>query len=130
MSYLYHGTMTADIKVLNANSYSHTTNSSVVYLTPNRAYALFYIRDKNINWVTCAVNKEGVVIYHENFPNQLEKLYKGISGYIYGCTYDDVFKETPTTDVWQTDNSVIIYKTEYISDVYDVDTPYSLLNIV
>ena len=57
--YYYHGTTTPGITELWAKP--------IVYLTPNRAYALFYIMDKNINWVTCGVREDGVVHYDGNF---------------------------------------------------------------
>lgn len=118
MSCFYHGSTTADIKVLNAVSASHTTGAPVVYITPNRAYALFYIRNRDINWVTCGVNTNGVVIYREQCPKQLERLYKGISGYLYCCDKSDLFEETSTRDIWQTNSPVVVHTVEYVKDVY------------
>lgn len=46
MAYLYHGTHTGGIKVLEPRSILHGTNESVVYLTGNRVYGLFYIWDR------------------------------------------------------------------------------------
>ena len=40
MAYLYHGTHTGGIKVLEPRSILHGTNESVVYLTGNRVYGL------------------------------------------------------------------------------------------
>ena len=81
--YYYHGITTPGITELWAKP--------IVYLTPNRAYALFYIMDKNINWVTCGVKEDGVVHYDEQFPNQLEKLYGGKSGFIYKSNDAELF---------------------------------------
>ena len=47
--------------------------------------------DKNINWVTCGVKEDGVVHYDEQFPNQLEKLYGGKSGFIYKSNDAELF---------------------------------------
>lgn len=69
--FYYHGTTTPGITELRANP--------AAYLTPNRAYALFYIIDKEINWVTCGVKEDGIVHYDERFKNQAQKLYAGKS---------------------------------------------------
>lgn len=80
----YHGCSEGGIKVLTPRSASHDgSGRQVVFLTPNRAYALFYIRDRDINYVTCGVTDEGCIRYDERFSGQLETLYKGMSGYLY-----------------------------------------------
>jgi hypothetical protein len=57
-----HGSSVCGITELYPCSTAHDdTSSPVIYLTPNRAYALFYIRDKDINYVTCGVTAEGYV---------------------------------------------------------------------
>ncbi len=69
---------------MNAVSKNHVDAAKpVVYFTPNRAYALFYIRDREINWVTCGVKEDGVIRYDERFPDQLKTIYQGVSGYVY-----------------------------------------------
>lgn len=61
MPIYYHGA-TEELTELNAVSKNHVDAAKpVVYLTPNRAYALFYIRDRDINWVTCGVKEDGVI---------------------------------------------------------------------
>ena len=86
MAYLYHGTHAGGIKVLEPRSLLHGTNESVVYLTGNRVYGLFYIWDREHTmgpaYITAGIVK-GRVIYEEQFPNQLECFYKGVSGWLY-----------------------------------------------
>ncbi|MDD4356665.1 MAG: hypothetical protein PHN98_05380, partial [Smithellaceae bacterium] len=60
----YHGSPIAGITELGTRSHTHDgTKTSAVYLTPNCAYALFYIRDLGINYVTCGVTEEGYILY-------------------------------------------------------------------
>lgn len=115
----YHGSMTAGITKLGTNSLTHDeTKTKAVYLTPNRAYAMFYIRDLEINHVTCCVTAEGFIRYDEQFPDQLKKIYQGVSGYLYHCNEQDHFTLTPTRDVWISKKPVAVESVEYIPNVY------------
>ena len=78
---LYHGSA--------AGGLTRLTGQPCVYLTPYPCYALCYIRDPNVNYVTCGVDKDGVVRYDENFPEQLRTLYAGRSGWLYRCGEGD-----------------------------------------
>ncbi len=116
----YHGTSLPGITDLNSVSKTHDSlQSSAVYLTPNRAYALFYIRDIEINWVTCGVSEDGIICYDERFPGQLCTLYKGVSGYLYKCTDRGLFESTATRDVWVSKSSVPVEDAEFIPDAYE-----------
>ena len=54
------------ITELGTNSLTHDESKTIiVYLTPNRAYALFYISNLEINHVTCGVTDEGFIRYDE-----------------------------------------------------------------
>ncbi len=120
MEYFYHGTLVSGITEVRAVSKSHDiAESSVVYVTPNRAYSLFYIIDKGINWVTCGVGDNGVVQYKEQFPNQLSVIYSGISGYVYRCAGSPSIKQTKTKDVYSSEIPIPVLDSEYIEDVYD-----------
>ena len=120
MKYFYHGTTVSDITILNNSSKSHwTEEKTVVYLTPNRAYALFYIIDKAINHITCGVDDNGIVNYHEQFPSQLSVLYKGMSGYMYKCEDNSCTTPTATNDVWASTEPVVVCDKEYITDVFE-----------
>jgi len=116
----YHGSPISGIKELGTRSTTHDkTKSYAVYLTPNRAYALFYIRDLEINHVTCCVTTEGYIRYYEQFPDQLKKLYQGINGYLYICNQESHFEKTNTLDVWVSRIPALVERVEYIADVYD-----------
>ena len=67
----YHASNIGNLTEIKPLSKLHGSGEAVAYFTPIRAYALFYLRDMEINHVTCGVNKDGVVVYHEQFPNQL-----------------------------------------------------------
>lgn len=115
----YHGTM-EDLNELNAVSKDHAdAQNSVVYLTPNRVYALFYIRDREINWVTCGVREDGVIHYGERFPNQLKTIYHGVSGYLYTCEDNGSFFASKTRDIWNCNQPVTIIGKEFVPDVYE-----------
>ena len=115
----YHGT-TEDLTKLNAVSKDHAdAHNSVVYLTPNRAYALFYIRDREINWVTCGVKGDGVILYDERFPDQLKTIYRGVSGYIYSCEDNGSFVTSKTRDIYTCNQPVSINSKVFVPDVYE-----------
>lgn len=116
----YHGSPLAGITELGTRSVTHDqAKASVVYLTPNRAYALFYIRDLDVNYVTCGVTADGFIRYDERFPEQLRTVYKGKSGYLYHCAVGDGLEETSTRDVWVSHSPVPVGYTEFIPDVYE-----------
>ncbi|HBL84510.1 MAG: hypothetical protein A2Y17_06410 [Clostridiales bacterium GWF2_38_85] len=115
----YHGSPIANITELGTRSFTHDEiKSSMVYLTQSRAYALFYIRDLDVNYVTCDMTKEGYVRYYERFSEQLKTLYRDRSGYLYKCVDNGGFEQTPTRNVWVSKNPVIIESVEFIPDVY------------
>ena len=116
----YHASTVAGIRELLPMSATHdTARIPVVYLTPNRAYALFYIRDKEINGVSCGVGSDGIVRYDEQFPRQLSVFYQGMSGYIYGCADSDAFVQSATREVWTASFPVPVVSTETVHDVYE-----------
>lgn len=117
---LYHGSTRENIKSLNAVSKDHrSADNRVAYLTSSRTYALFYIRDIEIDYVTCGVNKSGIIVYDEHFPNQLESLYRGVKGFLYHFNSDCHFEETAKRTVWVTRKPVHVMAVERIEDVYD-----------
>lgn len=110
---LYHATTVPDLEILQANSWDREGNP-VLYLTDNFQYSLFYIRDLDINYVTCGVGTDGIVHYDEKFPNQLETLYRGMAGWVYEVDVAPEQKKTNGVYVKRGDARVI-GKT-YISD--------------
>jgi hypothetical protein len=115
----FHGSPIAGITELGTRSRTHDeTKSSAVYITPNRAYALFYIRDLEVNYVTCGVMEEGYIRYDERFSEQMKTLYSGRSGYLYSCTDNSGFEATSTRGVWVSKSPVRVESVEFIPDVY------------
>jgi len=114
---LYHASNIGNLIEILPLSKLHGCSEMAAYFTPLKAYALFYLRDMEVNHVTCGVNKNGVVVYHEQFPNQLETLYYGRSGYLYMC--ENINMELAHTNgVWAAMQPVVVSKAEFISDVY------------
>ncbi len=84
---LYHGTTVPGLDVLRAGSLDRE-GKPVLYLTDNYPYSLFYIRDRDINFVTCGVNADGMVRYDEKFSGQLQTLYREMAGWVYEVEVD------------------------------------------
>ncbi len=123
--YLYHGSSISGISQIHANSRLHGTDDvKVVYLTDNRAYALFYIWDAEHNirqgkhvtgWI-----KDGTVYYEEQFPEQLSAFYKGVSGYVYYTEYNETFRPVEDHEsMWYGIKDAEVVKADYITDVYE-----------
>jgi len=106
----YHGSPIAGIKVLSPPP------GRPLYLTDCRAYALFYIRDLEINWVTCGV-RDGVVVYDEQFPGQLRVLYAGQSGWLYACEGEFAPGNSPW--IVLAHEPVPVTSAEFIPDAYE-----------
>lgn len=124
MPKLYHGSHTAGIESLYANSKLHNSDEQVVYLTDSRLYALFYIWDEEHNisptkHVTCRI-KNGVVEYEEQFPNQLAAFYKGVSGYLYHIEQSEAFLPVEGREsMWYSKEDACVSSCEFIPDVYE-----------
>lgn len=89
MEYVYHGSAVPGIERLEARSVLHGTDRRIVYLTGSVPYALFYIWDEGrigspIKHVTGWV-KGGTAYYEEQSPRQLERFYRGTSGWLYSA---------------------------------------------
>lgn len=114
----YHASNLGGLTVLLPLSATRGKKEPVCYFTPNREYALFYLRDMEINHVTCGVDAGGTVVYHEQFPKQLAEIYGNRSGYLYSCAGTDRIKKGHTGGVWVSTKPVAITGAEYIDDVY------------
>lgn len=117
-NYFYHASNLIGIKRLLPLSTLHNSEDKVCYLTPFRAYALFYIRDMTINHVTCGVSDNGIAIYHEQFPDQLRKMYQNRSGYLYTCENNDNIIKAHTNGVWAAYKPITVTSEEYIEEAY------------
>jgi len=114
----YHASNVGNLKEILPLSSDKKSGEKVAYLTPLRACALFYLRDMEINHVTCWVSGEGMVGYEEQFPNQLEIIYKGRSGYLYICDNSNPVTAGHTNGVWVARQPATIARVEYVEDVY------------
>ena len=108
----YHGSPIAGIETLAPSP------GKPLYLTDNRAYALFYLRDPEINWVTCGV-RGGIVAYDEQFPGQLRALYAGRGGWLYACGDDGGFVPGGSSWIVTADRAVPVVSAEFIPDAYE-----------
>ena len=113
---LYHGTTVPDMEILEANSRSRE-GGKVLYLTDNFPYSLFYIRDRDIDFVTCGVGRDGVVHYDEKFPGQLEALYRGLSGWVYEVEAEA--EPTKVGGVFVTAGNAVVTGKRYIPDAWE-----------
>ena len=124
-NFLFHGSFASGIETVHANSKLHgTEDTTVVYLTANPAYALFYIWDAAHNkrsgkYVTCFI-KNGKVYYEEQFPGQLKAFYQGVSGYLYCIEHTKDFARVEGwEDMWYSENDAEIAEVRFIPDVYE-----------
>ena len=111
---LFHGTTVEGLEFLTANS-KDKAGDPVLFLTDNFIYSLFYIRDREIDFVTCGVREGGIVHYDEKFPNQLEVLYRGRSGWIYEVDVDAV--PTKINGIYVVRDNVAVVNKLYVPDV-------------
>ncbi len=107
---LYHGTTTSGITELNPG------HKSRLYLTDNYAYSLFYIRDREIDFVTCGIAGNGKVYYDEKFPNQLKHLYQSRQGWVYTGEADA--KPTKIRGIYIYEGNVPVEEKAFIPDTY------------
>lgn len=112
---LYHGTTVSGLEILRPNSFDRN-GDPVLYLTDNFPYSLFYIRDRDIDFVTCGVREGGIVYYDEKFPNQLETLYLDMSGWVYEVEADA--EPTKIKGIYLVREEVNVIKKHYVPDAF------------
>lgn len=82
---LYHGSNTADIKVLKPNQADH--ERPYVYMTTIDVVAAFYLCnavERPYYWFPYGFERgSDIPVYHELYPNALKEVSEGVSGYIY-----------------------------------------------
>lgn len=113
---LYHGSTEPALEILRPSP-KNKSGEPLLYLTDNRTYSLFYIRDRGIDFVTCGVDSKGIVHYDEKFENQLKILYQGISGYIYETQQEAELSKVNGIYLCRSDAPVT--KVEYVPDAYE-----------
>ncbi len=114
----YHASNIGNLTELLPLSNAKDSGEKVCYFTPVKAYAVFYLRDKEINHVTCSVTDKGITVYREQFPSQLKKTYQGRSGYLYTCKNNNNIKQAHTDGIWTSVQPVAVSSVCYIEDVY------------
>jgi len=115
----YHASSIGNLKEILPLSKDKGSDDKVAYFTPMRAYALFYLRDMEVNHVSAGMVSENKIISHEFFQDQLRTIYQGRSGYIYACENGDTITLAHTTGIWSAREPVAVTTMEYIDDVYD-----------
>ncbi len=108
---LYHGTTAQGLTALHP-----ATDSRPLYLTDSFAYSLFYIRDREIDFVTCGVGSDGKVRYDEKFPDQLKLLYQNRSGWIYEAEAEA--EPHRVNGIWLCRQEAKIVSAHFIPDAY------------
>lgn len=82
---LYHGSNTADIKILRPNQADH--DRPYVYMTTIDVVAAFYLCNavaRPYYWFPYGFEKNSdIPVYHELYPNALKEVSDGVSGYLY-----------------------------------------------
>lgn len=112
---LYHGTTAGGLCVIKANSPSHTSGKQVAYFTEDRCYALVCCRDRDKNFVTMGLGKDGRQHYFERFPNQMKLLYGGKRGYLYTTA---AHLQSRSGHTWESELDVPVCLREMVDDVY------------
>lgn len=118
-----HGSNIPGITTLEPRSRLHGTGEPVLYLTDNIPYALFYLWDAqhtgcDVKHVTGWLH-DGQAWYEEQFPNQLQAFYEGVSGYLY--TVEDSAAIHPVEgreSLYYTATPLTVAKAVHIPDVY------------
>jgi len=120
---LYHGSIIPSITELEARSLLHASDKQVVYLTDSIPYALFYIWDSHHNeysrkYVTGGF-RDGVAFYEEQFPDQLQAFYQGVSGFLYRIPKTDAVRPVANRDgLFYQEGNVSVADAVCIDDVY------------
>lgn len=123
MEYLYHGSGTGGLEVLQARSTLHGAGDQVVYLTDCVPYALFYIWDAALvgcgrKHVTGSMRR-GYAWYEEQFPGQLKAFYAGASGWLYRVEHNpDMEPMAGRGGLFYARRDVPVAGVEFIPDVY------------
>lgn len=82
---LYHGSNTANIKILKPNQADH--DRPYVYMTTIDVVVAFYLCnavERPYYWFPYGFESgSNIPIYHELYPNALKEVSEGVSGYIY-----------------------------------------------
>ena len=115
---LYHGSYLGGLNVIAANSRSHTTGRPVAYFTESRAYALVCCRPPEENFVTAGIGKDGRLHYFERFPDQLNVMYAGKTGYLYTVERGGSMAPASKPQAYESETDVPVLSCERVENVY------------
>ena len=119
MKEFYHASVSGSLKQLDVISKCNEKPcEKCAYVTDNYYYALFYIRDMDINIVTACVNDDGLPCYEEQFKNQLKVMYKNKAGFVYYCLDNNKFIKSETNGIYYSNQEIKFGRIEKISNVY------------
>lgn len=125
---LYHGSNTANIKILRPNQADH--DRPYVYMTTIDVVALFYLCnavDRPYYWFPYGFERgSDVPIYHELYPNALREVSDGVRGYIYEVHAEESqvipFKNIPCARL--ATEPVEVFRCTEIENAYDALMEY------
>ncbi|MBD5474225.1 MAG: hypothetical protein HDR20_15430 [Lachnospiraceae bacterium] len=125
---LYHGSNTANIKVLEPNQADH--DRPYVYMTTIDVVAAFYLCnavERPYYWFPYGFESgSNIPIYHELYPNALKEVSEGVSGYIYEVFAEEdqviPFKNIPCARL--ATESVEVTKCARVENAYELFMEY------
>lgn len=125
---LYHGSNTANIKVLRPNQADH--DRPYVYMTTIDVVAAFYLCnavERPYYWFPYGFESDsGIPVYHELYPNALKEVSEGVSGYIYEVHAEEnqiiPFKNIPCARL--ATELVAVTKCVQVENAYDLFLDY------
>ncbi len=125
---LYHGSNTANIKVLRPNQADH--DRPYVYMTTIDVVAAFYLCnavERPYYWFPYGFESDsGIPVYHELYSNALKEVSEGVSGYIYEVHAEEnqiiPFKNIPCARL--ATELVAVTKCVRVENAYDLFLDY------
>ena len=125
---LYHGSNTANIRVLQPHLADH--DRPYIYMSTLEVVAAFYMCnavERPYYWFPYGFDKEtGVPVYHELYPNALKEVSDGVSGSIYIVDADEdsilPFKNIPVARL--ATQPVKVLKEIKVENAYDLFMQY------
>lgn len=112
----YHGTPVGGLTVLQPSVTKYFGKPMQVCMTSLRAMALLYLID-NFEY-TYGYDRNGRIYYEEYYPDSLEKLYRGKSGYLYECEAGE-YQTTKIPNEYVSNHAVRFISCAYIPDAYE-----------
>lgn len=110
----YHGTDNGNLSKLSTEKSKY---DGKIFVTNREEVAIWYT--VKTFWYMYGKDAGGNITFDELIPNQLEKMYKGKTGYIYTCENQD-FEEfqSPVPNAWVSSKDVRLTNKKTIPDVY------------